>query len=181
VYQNCVFSVLINILLSHTIHWLYWDFPNLEQIFPKWEIGGEGEHVLFIRVSSGKNSRLTLVPFWNCPEGTFHFVGRRLIEDCFSHSGCISCYRIAKYAARMQQFTRAGMPCTDPLKSANALPLRPRLYGFRNVPVMPVSSPYFPCWSFFITETEMRTFRCFENGLAGLKIPAQIQVRKKIG
>jgi hypothetical protein len=23
--------------VSHTIYWLYWEFPNLEQIFPNWE------------------------------------------------------------------------------------------------------------------------------------------------
>ena len=55
----------------------------MEHIFPKWETGGEGTRVLLIRVLSGKNSRLTEVPFWNCPEGTFHFMGpeayRRLL------------------------------------------------------------------------------------------------------
>src|SRR6478672_11225895 len=31
---------------------------------------------LLIRALSGKNSRLTEVPFWNYPEGTFHFITR---------------------------------------------------------------------------------------------------------
>jgi hypothetical protein len=46
---------------------------------------------------------------------------------------------------------------------------------------MGLSSSYFPCWPFFITETEMLAFRCFKNGLDRRKIPAQIQLRKKIG
>ena len=70
---------------------------------------------LFIRSFSGKNSRLTEVPFWNCPEGIFYFIGQMLIEDGFSHSGCISCYRIAENSCECAE----NLPCSTPSGDAS--------------------------------------------------------------
>jgi hypothetical protein len=39
--------------------------------------------LLLIRALSGKNSRLTEVPFWDCPEGIFHFIGRQPYRGLF--------------------------------------------------------------------------------------------------
>jgi hypothetical protein len=41
------------------------NFRIWNRFFPKWEFGGGATYVLFIRAFSGKNSRLTEVPFWN--------------------------------------------------------------------------------------------------------------------
>jgi len=78
-----------------------------------------------------------------------------------------------------EKFIRAGCPSMDPLKSAKTLPLLRWLYGFRNVPDMDVSGSSFPCWPFFITETEMLAFRCFGDGLDLLKIPMVGQFEKR--
>jgi hypothetical protein len=73
---------------------------------------------LLIRAFSGKNSSLTEVPFWNCPEEIFYFMGRALIEDCFSHSECISCYRIAKYTCECAEIRQRRLAAGDDSKNS---------------------------------------------------------------
>lgn len=89
------------------------NFRIWNRFFPKWEFGGGRSAVLFIRTLSGKNSRLTEVPFWNWTEEIFHFIAGTLIEDCFSHSECISCYRIAKIGCECAEICRRRTPSRD--------------------------------------------------------------------
>jgi len=97
------------------------NFRIWNRFFPKWEFGGGDNLVLFIRALSGKNSRLTKVPFWNCTAGIFHFIGRMLIEDRFSYSECISCYRIAKYACESAEIRPREPASGDDSKSRHGV------------------------------------------------------------
>lgn len=59
------------------------NFRIWNRFFPKWEFSGRAIYALSIRAFSGKNSRLTEVPFWEWPEGIFHFITRMPYRGLF--------------------------------------------------------------------------------------------------
>ena len=93
------------------------NFRIWNRFFPKWEFGGGESACCSLEHFSGKNSRLTEVPFWDCPEGIFHFITQTLYRGLFLISEWISCYRIAKYACQRAEIRRRVLAPGDDSKN----------------------------------------------------------------
>jgi hypothetical protein len=101
------------------------NFRIWNRFFPKWEPGGGWNASCSLEHSQVKTVDLLKSHFGTVLEEIFHFIDRTLIEDCLSHSGCISCYRIAKNGCECAEICRRRPASGDDSK-------KPPWRGFRH-------------------------------------------------